>query len=75
MNISDTIKATRRKRLFSQSYLAKEIGVSFSTVSCWENRKSVPQIIKIKLIKAFCTEHNILFDISDDFFNNAKGEK
>ena len=75
MNISDTIKAIRRKSLLSQSDFAKEVGVSFSAVNRWENGKSVPKISKLKLIKAFCAEHDIPFDVDDSFFNNTKGEK
>ena len=75
MNIGETIKVIRQKSLLSQSDFAKEIGVSFSAVNRWENGKSVPKISKLKLIKAFCVEHDIPFDIDDSFFKNAKGER
>lgn len=63
MKFCDVIKMIRRKSLLSQSDFANAIGVSFSTVNRWENGKAVPKLCKLKLIKNFCTEHNIPFDV------------
>lgn len=63
MLFSDAIKAIRRKSLLTQTEFAAEIGVSYSTVNRWETGKAVPKFCKLKLIKNFCTEHNIPFDI------------
>lgn len=63
MKFSDVVKTIRRKSLLSQSDFANEIGVSFSTVNRWENDKAVPKLCKLKLIKNFCTAHNIPFDV------------
>ena len=63
MKFSESIKTIRRKSLLSQSDFANEIGVSFSTVNRWENGKAVPKLCKLKLIKDFCVQHNILFDV------------
>ena len=41
-NIAEQLKALRRQRGWSQEDLARELGVSFSTVNRWENGKARP---------------------------------
>ena len=41
-NIAEQLKALRRQRGWSQEDLARELGVSFSTVNRWENGKTKP---------------------------------
>lgn len=68
MNFGDVIKEIRKKSLLSQIDFANSLGVSFSTVNRWENGKSLPKICKLKLIRSFCEEHNIPFNIDDFTF-------
>lgn len=41
-NIAEQLKALRRQHGWSQEDLARELGVSFSTVNRWENGKAKP---------------------------------
>ncbi len=72
MKFSDSIKTIRRKSLPGQSDFANKIGISFSIVNRWENRKAVPKLCKLKLIKDFCVKHNIPFDVDTYAFGNDK---
>jgi len=59
MRYSVKIKELRQTMLVSQSELAQILGVSFVTVSRWENNKYEPTIkVKRKLSKLF-REHKI----------------
>ena len=49
----------------TQEDFAKEIGVSFATVICWETGKARPNLNTIKLIDDYCKRHGIDFDISE----------
>jgi transcriptional regulator with XRE-family HTH domain len=72
LKFSDAIKTIRRNSLLSQSDFANEIGVSFSTVNRCENGKSIPKLCKLKLIKNFCKEHNIPFDVDAYVLQSTK---
>lgn len=50
MDFAESLKSIRKARKYSQSYLAKEIGVSQNAVYNWENRKCEPNIDTIKKI-------------------------
>lgn len=41
-NIAEQLKALRKQQGWSQEDLARELGVSFSTVNRWENGKAKP---------------------------------
>ena len=43
MDFPRLVKALRNKRDLTQEQLAREIGVSFSTVNVWENAHRQPQ--------------------------------
>lgn len=61
MNISmgRKIKELRRKRGLSQKELANHLGVSFQTISKWENDVAMPDVSLIPVIAYF-------FDVSTD---------
>ncbi len=58
MNFSEGIKYIRK--------VAKEIGVSFSTVNRWERGKSKPNYAAMKKINAFCNANSIKVDFDED---------
>lgn len=66
MNFSENIKFIRQKSLLSQEALAKELGVSFTTVNRWESGKTKPTYKTMKLIDEYCRRNNIDFDISKE---------
>ena len=63
MSVSSEIKDIRRKCLLNQAEFANAIGVSFSTVNRWENKKAVPNYQALKKIKEFCEKNNIPFEV------------
>lgn len=63
MSFSASIKRVRKEALMTQKQFAEALGVSFTTVNRWENRKMLPAFSTIKTIDAFCKEHGIEFDI------------
>lgn len=70
MTFAERIKSVRRQSLLSQTDFAKELGVSFSTVNRWETGKSVPNYKTIKKIDGYCRENNILFELTEDFWED-----
>lgn len=53
-NLSENVKKLRRKREWTQEDLAREIGVSLSTVQRWEKRGGNPiRIIARELNRLF----------------------
>nr|DAF63419.1 MAG TPA: helix-turn-helix protein [Siphoviridae sp. ctgmM3] len=63
MSISSEIKKIRRKCLLNQIEFADAIGVSFSTVNRWENKKAIPNYQALKKIKSFCDKNDISFEV------------
>jgi len=57
-NIAEQLKALRRQHGWSQEDLARELGVSFSTVNRWENDKAKPSKLAKKQIKRLLSEAN-----------------
>lgn len=51
-NIVEQLKALRRQHGWSQEDLARELGVSFSTVNRWENGKAKPSRLAKKTNQA-----------------------
>ena len=44
------IKALRKQLGFTQEEFAHEVGVTFATVNRWENRKSKPSRLALKIL-------------------------
>ena len=62
MDISDIIKRIRSKKLMTQCEFADYLGVSFSTVNRWENRRADPNFQALKKIKKCCEKEGIHFE-------------
>lgn len=54
MEFKEKIKVVREKTGYSQEQLARELGVSFATINRWENGKTEPRQMAIKLFDQFC---------------------
>ena len=61
MLFADKIKFARAKLLITQKELAKQLGVSFVTISRWESGKLQPTFINEKKFEAFCSDKKIIF--------------
>ena len=55
-NIAEQLKALRQQQGWSQEDLARELGVSFSTVNRWENGKAKPSRLAQKGILALTAQ-------------------
>ena len=58
-NAAEQLKALRRQHGWSQEDLARELGVSFSTVNRWENGKAKPSRLAQKGILSLLKDTNI----------------
>lgn len=62
MEFKDKVKFVRQKLLLSQTDLAKEIGVAFTTINRWENGLRTPTFVLQRKFSAFCESKNIKFE-------------
>lgn len=56
MNLEEQLKELRRRKGWAQEDLAREIGVSLSTVQRWENKGSKPNRIARREIQRLLKE-------------------
>lgn len=66
MSYSEEIKKIRQKCFLSQEAFGRELGVSFSSINRWECGKSKPNMIAMKKIKDFCTDHDLDFSLLEE---------
>ena len=59
MEFKDQLVIARAKCNLTQEELAKELGVSFSTVNRWECGRSTPTRKALFVFKEFCKNRNI----------------
>lgn len=62
MEFKDKMIYARAMLKFSQSKMAKELGVSFATINRWENGNNSPSKTMIVFFENYCKKHNINFD-------------
>jgi len=62
MDFAEKVKTARSILNISQEKMAQLLGVSFSTVNRWEQRKALPSYVAIQKFSAFCKEHSIKFE-------------
>ena len=64
------LKTTRQKAFMIQKALAKESGVTVSTINRWERRKEKPDLTAMKNLKQFCKKNRLLYEsIETAWFN------
>ena len=62
MEFKDKMIYARAMLKYTQSEMAKELGVSFATINRWENGNNSPSKTMIVLFNDYCRKHNINFD-------------
>lgn len=72
MGFSKKIKDIRRQSPLSQTDFAKELGVSYSTVSRWETGKTLPTYKAMKNIEAFCSKHSLEIEPCIELWKGGK---
>jgi transcriptional regulator with XRE-family HTH domain len=63
MTIDDILKSIRVELGISQETLARDLGVSFSSLNRWENSKSKPSRLAIKRLKDYAAENDVSEDV------------
>ena len=63
MTLGEVIRITRQKAFYTQEDFSKELNVALSTINRWELNKAKPNIKTMKLIKAFCEENHLDYEI------------
>ena len=59
MEYADWVLQIRKACFMSQEEFAKELGVSFASVTRWERRRTKPSQMAIRSIEEFCRTHQI----------------
>ena len=62
MEFKDQLIYARAVLKYSQTKMAKELGVSYATINRWENGNNTPSKTMIVLFENFCKQHNIDFE-------------
>ena len=66
MKFSDKVKYVRMKLELSQESLAKELGISYATVSRWERENREPQMATLGKFYNFCERKKIRFESEEN---------
>lgn len=62
MEFKDKVKYVRKQLHLTQTELATQCGLDFTTINKWENGINSPQLIKSQIFFDFCKAHGIDFD-------------
>ena len=66
MDFQDQVKFVRMHLQLSQEELARQMGISFATVSRWERENRKPQLALLGKFYSFCQRSGIKIDLSDN---------
>ena len=66
MDFQDQVKFVRMHLQLSQEELARQMGISFATVSRWERENRKPQLALLGKFYSFCKRNGIEIDLSDN---------
>ena len=66
MGFQDQVKFVRMHLQLSQEELARQMGISFATVSRWERENRKPQLALLGKFYSFCQRSGIEIDLSDN---------
>lgn len=61
MNFAEAVADMRKTLGFTQKQLAETLSVSYATVNRWENSRTEPRTMAIKVITDFCIKKGIDF--------------
>jgi transcriptional regulator with XRE-family HTH domain len=63
MTFSEILKAIRKELSISQEILARDLNVSFSSVSRWENSKSMPNRVVLVALKEYAAKNVVSTEV------------
>lgn len=61
MNFAEAVSDMRKTLGLTQKQLAETLSVSYATVNRWENSRTEPRPMAIKVITDFCSKNRIEF--------------
>jgi transcriptional regulator with XRE-family HTH domain len=64
MTIDEALKSIRKELNISQEQLARDLNVSFTTLSRWENNHAKPSRLAMLQIKDYCISKGISEEVS-----------
>ena len=59
MIFGDAVKKVREIKGYSQEQLARELNMSFATINRWENGKTEPSRLALKIFMEFCRKNDV----------------
>lgn len=59
MKLNEILKQIRNELKITQEQLARDLGVSFSTLNRWENGRTAPSPLAKQTIKNYCKEKGV----------------
>lgn len=62
MTFPEKVKHVRQKLYISQQALAKAVGISYPTISRWENGHCKPNLVQEAKFNDFCEKNDIKFE-------------
>lgn len=62
MTFAEKVQHVRKKLYLSQNALAKAVGVSYPTISRWENGHCKPNLVQEAMFNDFCEKKGIKFE-------------
>jgi predicted transcriptional regulator len=65
MSTAETIKKLRRTLCITQKEMSEEIGVTISTISCYEVGRRLPSYPTVRKIIALAKKYNINISLDD----------
>ncbi|MBR5518665.1 MAG: helix-turn-helix domain-containing protein [Clostridia bacterium] len=66
MDFQEQVKFVRMYLQLSQEEFARQMGISFATVSRWERENRKPQLALLGKFYSFCKRNGIEIDLSDN---------
>ena len=66
MDFQEQVKFVRMYLQLSQEEFARQMGISFATVSRWERENRKPQLALLGKFYSFCKRNGIEVDLSDN---------
>ena len=66
MDFQEQVKFVRMHLQLSQEDLARQMGISFATVSRWERENRKPQLALLGKFYSFCKRNGIEIDLSEN---------
>lgn len=65
MKFSQAVLQIRESLHLTQTALAKELGVSFTSINRWENELQKPSPLALRMLQVYCQERGIALEYDE----------